>query len=670
MGGTLNGSEPTISSSSFRLAIVVSALLGLALAFRLYGIADEPFWHDEVFSVAFSSTSIAQVLGDNARDVHPPLYYLGLFFWRQALGDSDDCLRAYSTVWSLVGLLAVLLLARDIAGRRAAVIALALGAVNPQHIYFAQEARMYSQAAALCALAAWCLWRWMTAAADEERGWKGWRGWALGYTVCVAAALYTHYLTAVVLVAQGLFALVWLSGRRCWSSVAGYATGALLAGAAFLPWFLYVRHFRTSLYHPALSWIKAAPVSDYFSFLGREFFWGQVRTIHQQWWMLTTALPCVVLGAGLWRAWRAQPPDVAPRSEARLRTGILFSAWLVAGVLALTALCGLGYHPIYFRQRFSIFLLAPFLVLAGIGCVAMRRRAVAWLAVAALGAVMLAGTWAQYRSYQKIYWDNFAKWRRETGPPACTVCFPARMAATAPASLKPSLAVVWKSDVEGLLPQLRGKQLWICSMIGYGYNDRKGEFGFYQWLLGLGSLRTLDLRTGFYLHVVTVGEPSVRDASGARLDRWYAPVDIRGRIEGFDKSPGFHVMEAEGTDKAPFRWSRPRAWFSLGAKDDSSTIILNAALPPPAPPGYRPGMEVYARRGRDVAGLFDGAPVARVDEYRPGAFEIQIAAPAGLGRLWIGWTMNGVNLKRAGASDDDRDLGLRINWVGVMKRAR
>jgi hypothetical protein len=231
------------------------------------------------------------------------------------------------------------------------------------------------------------------------------------------------------------------------------------------------------------------------------------------------------------------------------------------------------------------------------------------------------------------------------------------------------LAAVKQRDVERLLPQLNGRKVWVCSMIGYGYDSRKGEFDYYQWLLGLGSVRTLDLRTGFFLHAVGIGEPSVRDASGVRLDRWYEPFDIPGKIEGFDRSE-FSVMEWEADGATPFRWSRPRAWFVLGENDRICTVILNAALPPPIPSDRRPDLTLYARRGKKVSELFNSTPVARIDAYRPDAFEIRLKAPPGLGELWIGWTVNGVNLKRAGVSGDDRDLGLRINWVGTANGPR
>ena len=81
----------------FRVAFVV-ALLGLALAVRLHELGRESFWYDEAFTAMASDNSISEVLADNAADVHPPLFYLGVYFWRSIFGDSDAHIRSYSAM--------------------------------------------------------------------------------------------------------------------------------------------------------------------------------------------------------------------------------------------------------------------------------------------------------------------------------------------------------------------------------------------------------------------------------------------------------------------------------------------------------------------------------------------------------------------------------------------
>jgi hypothetical protein len=310
--------------------------------------------------------------------------------------------------------------------------------------------------------------------------------------------------------------------------------------------------------------------------------------------------------------------------------------------------------------------LPPFLVLAAIACNSLGTRAATWLAATMLGVVMLTGTCIQHHTYQKVYWNDFVKVWQAQGPPAHMIFFPRQLERTACYYLKQPVYSAEKREIRGRLPQLKGKQLWVGSMIGYGYDKWEGEFDYFQWLLRLGRVRHVYLRTGFYLRIVTVGEPSIHDTRGDRLDRWYWPSDIPRRIEGFDKSEQFYILEHDGPEQSPFRWSLPKAWFSLGDKDDITTVILNVSLPPPVPAGYRPELRFYAKRGKSASDLFDSKPALVIADYCADPFEIGFAAPQGRGRLWIGWRMAGVNLLRAGVSSDGRDLGLRINWAGVI----
>jgi len=644
--------------------LIVAALFGVAFVLRLYGIGAEPFWRDEVYSVAFSDTSPREVLEDTARDVHPPLYYLGLYEWRRTFGDSDVGLRAYSLVWSLIGLLAIFLLARDVGGVGVAIVALLLASLNALDIYAAQEARMYSQAAALLTLSSGCLWRWIAACASAK-GPLSWLGWAAGYALFALAALYTHYLSVMVLLAQGSFVLFWFGWRRQWASIAGYLVCAAVVAFAFLPWFIFVRDLRGSLYSSSLGWLTVAPISDYFSFLGREFFWGQARQVHDRCWIPSMILPALILAVSAWQLYRNRPGNSRRPTDSH-RLSVVYLLWLLAVPVLLAAVTVWFYHPIYFRPRFSQFVLGPFLVLAAIACHAFGGLRARRLATAVIALAMLAGTRVQQRTYQRIFWENFERARTNEGAPAFVVFFPRHLEDTARRDLgwlPPSLR---QREFERFFDEFKGSKIWVCSLIGYNYDGRRDEFDYYQRLLGSGSVRQINVPTGFHVQIVAVGEPSMRDAQGHPLDRWYGPRDIAGRIEGFDKSGRFHTWEYDRFRKAPFRWSKAEAWFSLGDEDNISTVVMNVEFPSLDPARYQPKLRIYAQRGENVSGLFDSPSVATIPDSRAGAFEVRVTAPQGKGRLWIGWKVEGVNLLRAGLGADPRELGLRINWVGTI----
>lgn len=381
-----------------RLALFL--LFGLALAFRCWGLGKEPLWLDENFSVRFSDHSVREVLSNSAWDVHPPLYYLGLYAWRSAFGDSVRGIRSYSIVWSLLGLGAVFLLAREIAGPRAGWIALLLGAVNPLDIYFAQEARMYTQTAALGAVSAWLLWVWL----QRDRR----LALLATYGAFALATLLSHYLGVLILLSQGTFALLFLGARREWRRAAAYLTAALAVALCALPWILVVLELRGSLYRASgLGWIPPVSFLRSFFFLGRELFWGHVYAPVEI-WAWTAALAASVIALALWSAWRQRLGS--PTSQ-----GTFYGLALLFGPVLLAVGLSAVYHPIYYPQRFAELVVPAFFLLAGIACDALRGRR-AWLLAGVLACAMAAGTVLQWQTQQKRPWQGASL---ASHPPFC-----------------------------------------------------------------------------------------------------------------------------------------------------------------------------------------------------------------------------------------------------------
>ncbi|HUT23072.1 MAG TPA: hypothetical protein VM492_01880, partial [Sumerlaeia bacterium] len=151
------------------------------------------------------------------------------------------------------------------------------------------------------------------------------------------------------------------------------------------------------------------------------------------------------------------------------------------------------YHPLYVAERFSLFVLPPFLILASIACLSLASRLRARLAVALLGAVMLAATLVQERTAEKSDWRAFAKIWREEGPPALVVFFPSFYERAASYYLGRQVRSAPRSAVETLLPQLGGEEVWVY--FAKDYVERE----YFGWLLSLGEKRSESLPAGLEL---------------------------------------------------------------------------------------------------------------------------------------------------------------------------
>lgn len=489
---------------------VVAALLLLAAGVRVVGLDRESLWFDEIESARLSDGDVAEVCHDSAASVHPPLYFLGLHLVRRAAGSSDAVLRLPSVAASVAGLLLLYLLATEVAGRPAALLALALGAVNPLDVYYAQEARMYAQAAALATLAAWLLWRWLGpgGGAPDPGPAPGRRGLLLAYALTAVAMLYTHYLTALLLLAQGTFALAVLLRRRRWREAGLYAATAAAVATSFLPWIVYVRSLRTSFYADAqMDWMPRPGAGDALAFLGREPFWGLAGG--SVWWgpAATGLLVVVALAALLLGVLREGGP-------AKAGAGLAYASWLLVAPLGLAVATSHLYRPVLLPERFALLVLAPLLVLLASGCVRVRSRVLGSGLALALLAAMATGAVVQAWTPLKTDWRGLAgEWPRD-GEPARLVCYPAFIASCVGHYLGRAPEVSAGTAVLTEAPHLAGREVWVVAAADYPFEGRPTDAAAHRRLLALGPVETSVLAGTWRLDRVRVQPVSVPDRVG------------------------------------------------------------------------------------------------------------------------------------------------------------
>jgi len=259
-----------MSAGPFRReGLVLAVVVVVAAALRI-GLAVQPgLWCDEIFSLAMATghslehpAAVAEpALGDfvEPRDVvtaatfrrylepetppagfarviravalsdtSPPLYYLLLACWQRLAGASDAALRMFSTACALLSLPLLWGVARDLGGRRVALLATVLFALAPPALYYAAEGRMY----ALTWLLGLALARaTLMLARDGARP-----VWVVGWIVLAAAGLLTHYFLLFVWLAHTAWLLRY-PGRLPRTAVVGMMTAV---GVLILPWYLRV----------------------------------------------------------------------------------------------------------------------------------------------------------------------------------------------------------------------------------------------------------------------------------------------------------------------------------------------------------------------------------------------------------------------------------------------
>lgn len=112
---------------------------------RLLLLDAKGMWLDETFSVWMASHRVLELLQWTIWvDQHPPLYYLLLHCWISLFGDTPYDARLFSALLGAATIPVIYLIGKRLSGDVIGLAAAVILAFSPFHIYFAQEARMYT----------------------------------------------------------------------------------------------------------------------------------------------------------------------------------------------------------------------------------------------------------------------------------------------------------------------------------------------------------------------------------------------------------------------------------------------------------------------------------------------------------------------------------------------
>lgn len=258
------------------LRILLIILLVLGVFFRLVNLDRKVYWYDEGFtSLRVGGYTIPEVVQqsfngqvisvadlrdrylspDSGRGFfgtikslavedpqHPPIYYLMTHLWMQWFGNSVAAIRSLPALISLLVFpcaywLCIELFKSSLTGW----IAMAIIAVSPFHVLFAQEAREYSLWTVTILLTSATLLRAMRL--------KTVYSWGI-YALTLAISLYTFLFSIFIAIGHGIYVI---SSARS-KMVIAYLKATLIGFIAFVPWALVVINSHKRL-NDSTSWM-------------------------------------------------------------------------------------------------------------------------------------------------------------------------------------------------------------------------------------------------------------------------------------------------------------------------------------------------------------------------------------------------------------------------------
>lgn len=256
------------------LRILIILLVVLGIFFRFVNLDRKIYWYDEIFtSLRVSGYTEAEMIresydghvfkvgelqkyqrfnpergvGGTLRSLaiedsqHSPLYFVVTNFWVQWFGNSVAAMRSLTALFSLLAFPAMYWLCRELFDSpQVGWVAIALLAVSPFHVLYAQEAREYSLWTALILLSSAAL---LAAMRLKTR-----LSWGI-YAVTLILSLYSFLFSGLVAIGHGIYVLVTERFQLSKTAIF-YLTASFLALIAFSPWLWCIFVYRISM-----SWI-------------------------------------------------------------------------------------------------------------------------------------------------------------------------------------------------------------------------------------------------------------------------------------------------------------------------------------------------------------------------------------------------------------------------------
>lgn len=127
---------------------MIWTILILGLILRLISL-NQSLWLDEAINtLAVKNYSLVDLITQYARaDFHPPGWFIILWFWTKIFDYSEIAVRIPSVIFGVLTIYVTYLIGNKLVSKNLGVVAALLISINPLHIYYSQEARMYSLAA-------------------------------------------------------------------------------------------------------------------------------------------------------------------------------------------------------------------------------------------------------------------------------------------------------------------------------------------------------------------------------------------------------------------------------------------------------------------------------------------------------------------------------------------
>lgn len=163
------------------------------------------FWYDEIISVQSASLDFGHIKHVSEWDKNPPFYYYCLSVWTKLFSNSEYTVRLLSVIFSSLSAGFLFLIANKLFNKTTAIIASILFISNNVLYYYSHEARAYSLVLLLSLISTFIYFDLKEKPSIKHLILLGLFNFLI---------IYTHYIAGLVLLFQGVLALLYFEKKQ------------------------------------------------------------------------------------------------------------------------------------------------------------------------------------------------------------------------------------------------------------------------------------------------------------------------------------------------------------------------------------------------------------------------------------------------------------------------
>ncbi|HLE25506.1 MAG TPA: glycosyltransferase family 39 protein [Thermodesulfobacteriota bacterium] len=359
-------------------------------------------WLDEAISVWFANESLGNIIiKQTSADVHPPFYYIVLSLWINVFGNGEFEVRLLSAIFGILSIPLLYLIVKDLFGNLPALISALMLALSPFHVYYSQEARMYSILTFFVLLSIFFMAK-MLCIGEEIKLTKKTIFYSIGYVISTVAALYCHNVALLLPLAQNLFFIIFWNRHRPFFKF--WTLSLLIIITLWAPWtsffFEQSSSVGKSFYTPQLT--LESIFNLFATFNNGPTYWlfnwidvGNFSLIHGRLVLVTIIFFSLLFLAGI----------IYGRRNPRSLVLLLLISFVPIGTQLLISLK----HSILATQTL-IWASGPYIVLIALGISSIKRKWVFALTIVLISVLNSASLYKYYAEFKKERWDLAAEY--------------------------------------------------------------------------------------------------------------------------------------------------------------------------------------------------------------------------------------------------------------------